>query len=114
MIARVWRGQTLPENADAYFKFVTGTVFPELRTIPGHEGAFVQSRSVNGGTEFLVTTLWRSMEAIKKFAGENPDVAVVEPPARAVLAEFDSFVRHYEVVYGSESLAGLRTGASAK
>jgi hypothetical protein len=38
------------------------------------------------------------MEAIRAFAGDEPERAVVEPGARAVLAFFDSTVRHYEVL----------------
>lgn len=54
-------------------------------------------REEGGRTEFLVMTLWESMGAIRRFAGENPERAVVEPEARAVLEEYDDFVRHYEV-----------------
>jgi hypothetical protein len=42
-------------------------------------------------------TLWDSIDAIKRFAGEDPETAVVEPEARAVLSSFDNFTRHYEV-----------------
>jgi hypothetical protein len=37
------------------------------------------------------------MDAIRRFAGADPERAVVEPEARAVLADYDDFVRHYEV-----------------
>jgi hypothetical protein len=40
------------------------------------------------------------MDAIRAFAGEEPDLAVVEPEARAILDEFDEKVRHHEVVAG--------------
>jgi hypothetical protein len=48
--------------------------------------------------EFLVLTLWESMEAIRAFAGDQPELAVVEPEARAALVRFDSTVAHYEVL----------------
>ena len=35
------------------------------------------------------------------FAGENIDVAIVEPEGRAALSEFDDFARHYEVAFRS-------------
>jgi heme-degrading monooxygenase HmoA len=50
------------------------------------------------GVEFVVITLWDSMQAVRAFAGDTPDVAVIEPAARAVLAAFDQFVRHYTVI----------------
>jgi hypothetical protein len=56
-------------------------------------------RVANGQVEFMAVTLWESMATIKGFAGPNPDMAVVEREARAVLSTFDDFVRHYEVAY---------------
>jgi hypothetical protein len=46
-------------------------------------------------------TLWDNIDAIKEFSGNDPEVAVVEPEARAVLSDFDDFARHYEVVCAS-------------
>ena len=97
MIARLWRGVASAGNADAYQRHATDTVFPALRGIPGHRGAYLLKRTVGGRTEFLALTLWDSLDAIRAFAGDNPEIAVVEPEARALLAEFDDFARHYEV-----------------
>jgi len=108
MIARVWFGRTLPENAEAYYAYLTGKVFARLRNIAGHEGAFVLRRPCDGRTEFQVTTLWRSMEAVREFAGPNSDTAVIEPYARTLLVEFDLFVRHYEVAYASAELGSVK------
>lgn len=100
MIARVWRGVAAPgEAAEAYLAHLTGRVLPSLAGIPGHRGAQVLRRSVPAGSEFVVTTWWDSMEAVRAFAGEAPERAVVEPEARAVLAECDDFVRHFEVAH---------------
>ena len=101
MIVRIWRGQSTVENADAYSRHITGTVFPSLTKIRGHRGAYLLRRETGGRIEFLAVTLWDSMQAVWEFAGDNPETAVVEPEARAVLAEFDRFVRHYDVVHGS-------------
>ena len=94
MIARVWRGvaQDGP-NADAYLRHLDANVLPALKSIAGYREARVLRRK----QEFLVVTFWESMDAIRRFAGEDPERAVVEPEARAVLAEYDEFVRHYEV-----------------
>jgi hypothetical protein len=63
-------------------------------------GAYLLRREVEGNVELVALTLWESIETIKGFAGPNPDVAIVEPEARAILSSFDEFVNHYEVVYG--------------
>jgi hypothetical protein len=97
MIVRIWRGRSISENADAYRRHATETVFPALAKFPGHAGAYLLTRLIGGEIEFLAVTLWTSLDAIKLFAGSDPNVAIVEPEARAVLSEFDDFVRNYEV-----------------
>ena len=99
MIARLWRGVAAGANADAYQRHVTQTVFPALRDLPGHRGAYLLRRATGERTEFLAVTLWESIEAIQAFAGADAEQAVVEPQARAVLADFDDAARHYEVAY---------------
>lgn len=99
MIVRIWKGQTTRENAAAYLRHVTGHVLPALGGIPGYLGGRVLRRETDGRVEFLVLTHWDSWDAIRAFAGDDPEVAVVEPAAREILEEFDSFVRHFEVAY---------------
>lgn len=55
-------------------------------------------RELEDGVEQVVLTLWESMEAVRRFAAAEPNQAVVEPAARAVLASFDDYVTHFEVV----------------
>jgi heme-degrading monooxygenase HmoA len=101
MIARIWRGQAPPTKAAAYYRHFTANVVPHLKEISGYKGAYLLRRAVEGNVEFIALTLWESIESIKGFAGPNPDMAIVEPEARAVLSSFDEFVNQYEVVYGA-------------
>jgi heme-degrading monooxygenase HmoA len=91
------------EDADAYARHLGETVFPQLTSLPGHRGAQLLRRESDGGFEFLVLTAWESMKAVRGFAGDDPERAVVEPEARAVLSDFDESVRHYELVLPRES-----------
>lgn len=100
-IARTWSGRATPENADAYARHAIERVFPALSRIRGHRGAYLLRRETQGRVEFLVLTVWESMQDVQEFAGKEPDRAVVEPEARAVLAEFDDFARHFEVIHGA-------------
>jgi heme-degrading monooxygenase HmoA len=102
MILRMWKGQSTAERASEYIRHATGTVFPKLREIEGHRGAYLLSRPINWGVEFVVLTLWDSMESVHKFAGADADEAVVEPEAQSALSGFDDFVTHFDVVYGIE------------
>ena len=101
MIARLWRGEAVNAvDADAYCRHATGTVFPALEDLAGHRGAWLLRREVGGGTEFVALTFWESRQSIEAFAGRDIERAIVEPEARAVLAKFDDFASHYEVVAG--------------
>src|SRR5262245_14817743 len=104
MIVRVWFGRTHPQAADSYIEHVTQRVLPSIATIPGNRGALVLRRDDGREMEFAVLTMWDSLDAVKQFAGPQPDVAVVEPAAKALLAKFDDTVRHFEVVYETRSM----------
>ena len=115
MIARLWRGAAEGEgNADAYQRHATATVFPALRDISGHRGACLLKCKTGERTEFLALTLWDSIEAIRAFAGADAERAVVEPVARAALADFDEFARHYEVAYDGLSVPPAASPARAR
>src|SRR5512143_1860097 len=108
MIARLWRGEADAAKADAYFRHVTGTVFPALKDLSGHRGAWLLRREAGDRTEFLAVTLWESRKAIEAFAGRDIDKAIVEPEARAVLAAFDDFATHYAVAVASDPLSSSK------
>ena len=99
MIARRWTASASDEGARAYVSFFERVLVPQLDGIEGHRGALVLTRPADDGdgVEITVLTFWASMDAISRFAGPTPDLAVVEPDARAVLLAFDERVEHEEV-----------------
>lgn len=98
MIARIWSAQTTPARAPAYTAHLRAHVLPELKGHDGYAGAVLLQRDASKGVEILVITWWRSLAAIRGFAGTDLERAVVADEARAVLTQFDQGVRHYEVV----------------
>ena len=98
MIMRHWAGTTTPENAKAYLDHLRQDTFPKLKGIDGFVEGNVLSREYDGEVEFIVLTKWVSMEAIKQFAGDNPEAAVVPDVAKAVLKSYDTGVQHFEIV----------------
>ena len=97
MVVRSWKGRARPESADAYQRHVVTSVFLALKQLPGFLGARVLRRALGDRVEFLVLTEWESLDAIRGFAGDPIDRAVVEPAAQAVLSDFDDRVEHYHV-----------------
>jgi mannose-6-phosphate isomerase-like protein (cupin superfamily) len=101
MVARRWTGRAKgPEQADAYLVHFEDAVRPQLERTDGFLGATLERIQHDHDVEIVLVTRWESMEAIATFAGEDVDLAVVAPEARAVLSEFDDRVRHIELTDG--------------
>jgi heme-degrading monooxygenase HmoA len=97
MIARIWRGAVAKADGDAYAEYMDETGMADYTNTPGNRGAWMLRRDVDDKTEFLMFTLWDSMEAIQAFAGDRPEVAVFYPDDDRYLVERDETVSHYDV-----------------
>jgi heme-degrading monooxygenase HmoA len=97
-IARIWRGRTLASKADEYQAYLDASGVSKVRATPGNLGVTVLRRNDGGKTEFLVLSLWESVDAIKKFAGEDYQKAVILPRDREYLLEVEPNVLHYEIL----------------
>ena len=100
MITRIWHGWTTQANAPAYEKLLLTEIFPGIagRGVPGYRGISLGRRDVGNEVEFATIMWFDSIHAVRAFAGENYETAVVPPKARAVLKRFDDFSVHYETV----------------
>jgi heme-degrading monooxygenase HmoA len=101
VIVRTWRCWATPERADEYAAYLTGTVFAGLQQIAGHRGAQVLRREDAGRVEFMAISYWDTVAAIRQYAGTDISRAMVKPEARALLAEFDEIVNHYDMPYNT-------------
>jgi heme-degrading monooxygenase HmoA len=99
MVSRVWHGWTTPANADAYEALLKGEIFTGIqdRQIAGYRGIQLFRRSLDAEVEFVTVMWFESLEAVRAFAGEDYEVAVVPPKARTLLSRFDVRSQHYEV-----------------
>jgi heme-degrading monooxygenase HmoA len=97
MIARLWRGWTSVENADAYEQLLREVVYPHLQTINGYVGGYILRHESNGEIEFVTVNLFQSLDAVKAFAGPDYEVPVFEPEARRLLSKVEPNARHYDV-----------------
>ena len=99
MICRIWHGWTTKSNADAYERLLRDEIFAGIqhRGLAGFKGIDLLRREVDGETEFVTIMWFDSVEAVAAFAGDDYEVAVVPPAARALLARFDSRSVHYSV-----------------
>jgi len=99
MISRIWHGFTTPENADAYEALLKTEIFTGIqnRYINGYKGIQLFRRNLDVEVEFITVMWFDSIDAVRIFAGEDYEVAVVPPKARTLLSRFDARSQHYEV-----------------
>jgi heme-degrading monooxygenase HmoA len=99
MIGRIWHGYTTRENADIYEGLLRNEIFIGIRdrNITGFQEIQLFRRDLDQEAEFITIMWFDSIEAIKVFAGDDYEVAVVPPKASALLSRFDERSQHYEV-----------------
>lgn len=99
MISRIWHGWTTPANADAYETLLKNEIFVGIqnRQIAGYQGIHLLRRDLGDEVEFVTIMWFDDMDAVRAFAGEDYEVGVVPPKARALLSRFDERSQHYEV-----------------
>lgn len=98
MIARLWQGRCVPHDADAYEALLLTEILPELDRAPGCFGAFVLRREDGPTAQYLVMHLFDSLDAVRSFAGERYEDAVVPEGAQRLLSSYDTRVQYFEVI----------------
>ena len=97
MIARTWRGWAAVSTADDYQRHYETDVAKHLREVPGFQGARLLRRQDSDEVEFTSITFFTDLAAIRGFAGDDYEVAVLEDEARRALSRWDERVSHAEV-----------------
>ena len=108
MVARVWYGYTLPENADAYEKLLKPALLPGISKVPGYRGSYLLRREKGEEVEFITILLFESLDNIRAVAGEDYETAVVPENRQKFLVHWDAKAAHYEVAatHGLQALPG--------
>ena len=96
-ILRQWSARTTEAQLPKYLEHFSDRVLPRLRRVAGFLGATVSTRHDRNEVAIFVETTWRSLDAIRAFAGPDLEAAVVAPEAAALLTELDRRVRHWEI-----------------
>jgi antibiotic biosynthesis monooxygenase (ABM) superfamily enzyme len=99
VISRIWHGWTTRDNADEYERLLKEEIFVGIqgRRIRGFKGIELLRRARGAEVEFVTIMKFDSLDAVRDFAGNDYELAVVPEAARAVLARFDERSQHYEI-----------------
>ena len=72
---------------------------PDYGSVAGLENLFFTRRNEGDVSHFLLVTVWDSIESVKKFAGENPEVAKYYPEDDGYLLEKEEHSQNYQVFH---------------
>ncbi len=101
-VARIWRGWTTIENADAYQSVVHGEVLPAIfaRSIPGLVGAHLMraDKIEEEEVEFTTVMWFESLDSVKNFMGDDYEKSHVPASAQSVLKRYESRAKHFRII----------------
>ena len=99
MIIRIWHGWTTLGNADKYETLLKEEIFVGIqnRRIRGFKGIQLLRREVGEEVEFVTIMVFDRLDAVREFAGEDYETAVVPPKAQKLLSHYDAVSAHYDV-----------------
>ena len=97
MIIRVFRAYVHAGKQQEFEEFFLNKALSNIRAQPGLVSVMVGKPLADTPTEFLVVTVWRDLESLKGFAGENWQNPVIDPDEVDLLSK--TFVHHYESAF---------------
>ena len=100
-IARVWYGRTPSSKGEDYVEYMKKTGVKDLKNTEGNRGVLLLKRQNKDVTEFTIISFWESIEAIKRFAGDDINKARYYPEDEKYLLELPPELIHYEVSVAS-------------
>ena len=95
MLVRVWTGRTRREDEGAYLAFLREKGLKDYLATPGFLGVSVLTRAVGDEVEFVLLSRWTGLDAVRAFAGDEPDRAVYYPEDDQFLQGRALHVIHY-------------------
>ena len=103
MIVRLWHGRTARSDYEAYTEFMRERAAPDYKSVDGNIACYVLRRLAGDAAHFLLITHWESMDAVKAFAGPNPETAKYYPEDDEFLLEKEETSQLYEVFYDADT-----------
>ena len=99
MYCRLWHGWTTPQNAPIYEKMLKEEIFKSIdeRGIKGYQRIQLFRHDKEDEVEFITIMYFKTLDSIREFAGDDYQVAVVPPKARAILSHYDERVDIFEL-----------------
>ncbi len=96
---RLWHGEVAAENADKYERFMIERAAPDYSSVPGLLNLSFQRKDEEDKTHFLLMTIWDNVASVKKFAGDDVELAKYYPEDDDFLLSKEKYTTMYDVFY---------------
>jgi len=101
VILRRWVGRIRTADEAEYVAYVKRTGADDYAETPGNLGFQIVTRDRGDGTTDVTTlSWWTSMEAVRAFAGDDPELARYYPEDDRYLVQRSTHVEHHRVLAG--------------
>jgi heme-degrading monooxygenase HmoA len=98
-IARSWSGTVPAARADDFAIHLMNTGVAEAGAIDGCERISILRRSEGDRVRFVMISYWRDEQALRCFARDQVDEAVLYPGDELFRLEADEQASNYELIY---------------
>jgi hypothetical protein len=98
MIARRWHGRVPAAKAEEYLGLMREVALPDYRSTAGNMGAWCLHRREGDVVHVEMFTLWEDEAAIRRFAGEDMQVAKYYDFDSDFLLELEPCVVHFGAI----------------
>ena len=98
MIARRWHGRVPAAKAEEYLALMREVALPDYRSTAGNVGAWCLHRREGDLVHVEMFTLWEDEAAIRRFAGDDMEVAKYYDFDGEYLVEMEPHVVHFQVI----------------
>ena len=96
MIMRVFQVTTHPGKEAAFSAFFHETAIPLMQSTPGIVSVTPGAPRPESPREFCMVMVWKDLDALKAFVGEDYDNPHIDPAEAELVAS--RTIKHYELV----------------
>ena len=97
MISRTWHGVVPLDLKDGFKEYLNQTGVKDTKKINGNRGAYIKIVEQGEYAHFFLCTFWETIDDIIKYAGNNPEIAVIYPEDAKYELISDPIVIHLKV-----------------
>jgi heme-degrading monooxygenase HmoA len=107
IILRRWSGRLRSADEAECLDYVARTGADDYTRVDGYLGHQILIRTIGDGTSEITTlSWWRDMDAVRGFAGDQPERSVYYPEDDRYLIDKPEFVEHHRIFASDIRLAG--------